>query len=83
MTLNEILKAVDELSPDERRQLRDYLDQQEQPAQEHRAGTMDINALMRAVDEFREGLTEEELDEMIALMNEEYIELWDESEWQE
>ncbi len=44
---------------------------------------MNVDALMRAVDEIREGLTEAEIDEMIAAMNEEYIEPFDESEWQE
>ena len=52
MTLNELIRAVDALSEDDLRQLRDYVNQrhlQEQPAG-LRAGTMNVDALMRVVD---------------------------------
>jgi hypothetical protein len=84
--LDELMRAVDELSDEELRQLRDYVNQRHTSDEEDtelRAGTMNVDALMRAVDEIREGLTQQELDEMIAAMNEEYIEPFDESEWQE
>jgi hypothetical protein len=74
MTLNELMKAVDALSDEELRQLRDYVNQRhvhEHEQTELRAGTMNVDALMSAVEEIREGLTEQELDEMIAAMNEE------------
>lgn len=86
MMLDELMKAVDRLSNEELRQLRDYVNQRhtdEEEETELLTGTMNVDALMRAVDEIREGLTEAEIDEMIAAMNEEYIEPFDESEWQE
>jgi len=37
-------------------------------------GTMDVNKLIRGIQEIREGLTDGEIAEMIAIMNEEYVE---------
>ncbi len=37
-------------------------------------GTMDVNKLIRGIQEIREGLTDDEIAEMIAIMNEEYVE---------
>ena len=86
MTLDELIKAVDTLSSEEFRQLRNYVNQRhvhEQVDTELRAGTMNVDALMRAVDQIREGLTEEEIETMVAAMNEEYVEPFDEAEWRE
>ncbi len=47
---------------------------------EARERTRRLNA---ALDKMREGLTQEQLDEMTAAMTEKYIEPWDESEWRE
>ncbi|MAS32369.1 MAG: hypothetical protein CL610_00085 [Anaerolineaceae bacterium] len=41
------------------------------------AGTMDVEKLMRGIDAMREGLTQEELEEIADAMNEEYIEVDD------
>jgi hypothetical protein len=85
MSLQEAIKVVEQLSPEELRQLRAYLDEREanthieldlSPAERARR-------LNEAFDQLREGLTEEELEEMSAAMNEEYIEPWDENEWSE
>jgi uncharacterized protein YeeX (DUF496 family) len=86
MTLDELIRAVDRLSDEELRQLRDYVNQRqvrEQDNTELRAGTMNVDALMRAVDQIREGLTEQEIETMIAAMNEEYIEPFAEAGWRE
>lgn len=78
MTLDELMKAVDTLSGEELRQLRDYVNQRHahkfSPEQR-------IQMLDEASNAIREGMTQEELDEMIAVMNEEYVEPWDEAEW--
>lgn len=83
MTLSEILKAVDALTLDERRQLRDYLDRHESESlrRSHFSPEQRIQMLEEASAAIREGLTQDELEQMIAAMNEEYIEPWDESEW--
>lgn len=86
MTLNELIRAVDALSEDELAQLRDYINHRqfrEQTNTELRPGTTDVDALIEAIDQMREGLTEQQLDEIVAAMNEEYIEPFDESEWRE
>jgi uncharacterized protein YeeX (DUF496 family) len=80
MTLNELIKAVDALSEEELRQLRDYVNQR--PV--HRLSAEErIRMLEEASAAIREGLTQAELSEMISAMNEEYIEPFDESEWRE
>jgi uncharacterized protein YeeX (DUF496 family) len=78
MMLDELMRAVDELSEEELRQLRDYVNQRHV---NNLSADERIQMLEEAADAIREGLTPEELDEMIAAMNEEYIEPWDEAEW--
>lgn len=80
MNLSEILKAVDSLTLDERRQLRSYL---ERDGAALRAGTMDIDIFLRAAADLTDDMTDEEVKNMIDAMNEEYIEPWDESEWKD
>ncbi len=68
MTLQDVLKAVDRLSPDE---LRAYLDQREgtpRPLDELNAEAR-ARQLDAAFEQFREGLTQAELDEMTAAMS--------------
>jgi septation ring formation regulator EzrA len=75
MTLQDVLKAVDQLSPDELRELRAYLDQREgtpHPTEELSAETR-ARRLDAAVEALREGLTQAELDEMTAAMNAERV----------
>jgi hypothetical protein len=67
MTLAEVMKAVDELSPDEIRQLRDYLDRRD--AQQE----LDIEGIKQIFSELREGFTEQDLQELEWAMNGEDI----------
>ena len=79
MTFDEVLQAVDLLSEEERHQLRQYLDKLSigiAHTIEERIRQMDAAAAA-----IREDLTPSQLAEMTAAMNEEYIEPWNESEW--
>lgn len=85
MTFQEVIKAVDTLSPEELRELRTYLEQREGAAQpalelvpEERARRLD-----EAFEQLREGLTQKQLDEMTEAMNAEYIESFDEDVWKD
>ena len=78
MTLAEVMKAVDELSQEELRQLREYIQQQE-----HKHGELDIEALEEVFAELREGFSEHDLEELEWAMNVEYVEPVDDSEWKE
>ena len=76
--LQEMKEAIDHLSPEERAELRAYLDQGEAQKTALRAGTMNIDVLQEAARAIREGFTDEEWEEVERAMNEEYIELVDE-----
>ena len=81
MSLDELMKAVDRLTGEELRQLREHIDYRRRT---HKFTPEErIQMLEEAADAIREGLTQKELDEMIAVMNEEYIEPFDEAEWRE
>ena len=80
-TLQEVIQAVEQLSPEERAELRAYLDRHEAEAPPTLSPEERARKLDEAFARLREGLTQEQLDEMTAAMNEEYIEPWDESEW--
>jgi uncharacterized protein YeeX (DUF496 family) len=75
MTFEEIKPLIDKLSVEDIQRLNDYL----QPKIHNAVLPLDMDALLAAVDMIREGLSEAELDEMITLMNEEYIEEVDDS----
>ena len=80
MIFEDILRAVDELNDEERRLLRQHIDQRpEKPAGLTPKERM--RRLNAAFDAMSEGLTQAQLDEMTAAMTEDYIEPWDESEW--
>jgi len=72
LNLKEVKEAVDHFSPEERAELRAYLDEREMHTL--RAGTMNVDALLAAAREIRESLTDEEWNEIEQAMNEEYIE---------
>jgi len=74
MTLQALKEAVDQLSSAERAELRDYLEKPAEPAVTLRSGTMDIDALTEAARKIREGFSDEEWEEVVAAMTEEYIE---------
>ena len=79
MILEEVLKAVDSFSRQELKQLREYIEDREQQI-ELRPGTVDMAALLSAMDDIRAGMTEEEFAEIERAMNEEYIEALDTDE---
>jgi len=85
MTLQDVIKAVETLSPEELRQLREFLDQLEgTPSPAHDLPPEErIRRLDAAVEALREGLTQAELDEMTDAMNTEYIEPFDKDEWKD
>lgn len=85
MTLQDVIKAVATLSPEELRQLRAFLDQLEgTPSPAHDLPPEErIRRLDAAVEALREGLTQAELDEMTDAMNTEYIEPFDEDVWKD
>ena len=76
--LQEVKEAIDHLSPEERAELRAYLDERRVAAMPLRAGTMNIDALLEAARAIREGFTDDEWDEVERAMNDEYIEPVDE-----
>jgi hypothetical protein len=78
MTLAEIKHEIDELSPEEIELLYVYLEERRELSPETR-----IRMIEEAVAGIREGMTQQELDEMFAAMNEERVKLVDESIWQE
>ncbi|MDQ7027693.1 MAG: hypothetical protein Q9P01_19035 [Anaerolineae bacterium] len=83
MTFEEVLRVVDQFSEDERQRLRQYLEQMEitNTHTDLKAGTMDVDVLLAAVDDMRRGLSNDDLNEMLAAMNEEYIKPADDNLW--
>lgn len=73
MMFTDVISAVDQFSPDQLRQLREYIQQREQQM-ELKAGTLNMDELLEGLAEMRAGLTDEEFREMERAMNEEYIE---------
>jgi phosphoserine phosphatase len=86
MMLDDVFKMIDQLTPDERQQVKEYIEYPPQTLQEKidailataeptelQAGTMDIDKLMEAARAMWEGLTEEEIEAIVQSMNEEYI----------
>lgn len=71
MTLQDMLKAVDDLSPEEMRLLREHIEQKER---EQRQPKLDLAALEQVFADLRAGFSEEDLDELEWAMNVEYIE---------
>jgi hypothetical protein len=66
MTLQDMMKAVEELSPDEMRQLRQQIEQIERESAQPK---LDIAAIERVFADLREGFSEEDLDELEWAMN--------------
>jgi GAF domain-containing protein len=73
MTLTEMIEAVDRLSADQLRQLREYIQLREQQ-EKLEAGTLNMSALLAGLEQLRAGLTEEQYREVERAMNEEYVE---------
>jgi hypothetical protein len=70
MIFADVLKAVERFSSEELQALREYLAARQQQL-ELRAGTVDMEALLNALDEIRVWLTDEEFAEIERAMNEE------------
>jgi len=68
MILGDVLKAVDHLSHDELQRLRERIENREQQIA-LRPGTVNMNALLSALEDIRAGLTEEEFAEIERAMN--------------
>ena len=85
MTLQDVKKAIDHLSPEERRELREYLEQREsnEPSAPVLSPEERIRRLDAAVETIRAGLSQADLDDMTAAMNAEYVEPFDEDVWKE
>lgn len=80
--LSDLYAAIDQLNPDEFRQLRAYIDQHaEPPVIVDENVQAKIEALRSAVSDFWDGLPQEEIDAIIEEMNSEYIEPLSKSDW--
>jgi hypothetical protein len=87
MILDDVLKLIDRLTPEQKQQVKQYIDQQTDALRDEidlilstvhpillKAGTMDIDQLLHAAQDMWDGLDEPEIDATIQAMNEEYIE---------
>lgn len=83
MTLKEIIQLVDQLSPEEKNELRDYLTPIESVDINKLSPEERIRRMEEAIKAIREGLSQVELDEMIEAMNYEYIEHVDDDIWRD
>jgi hypothetical protein len=79
MMFDDVKKAVARFSAEELRQLREFIEVREQQIVLH-PGTVDMNSLLAALEDIREGLSEEDFAEIERAMNEEYIETLDDEE---
>lgn len=73
MDLQTLLQAVDQLPSDDLRQLKHHIEEREHQLQQDqltdRYTELNISALKDAIAEFREGLSEQELSELLAAMS--------------
>jgi hypothetical protein len=76
MIFTEVIKAVDDFSPDQLCRLREYIQQREQQIK-LKAGTVNMDELLEGLEEMRAGLINEQFREIERAMNEEYIESLD------
>ncbi len=75
MTLDQVIREVDRLDKEEFRLLVEHVEQRQK--QEW------TQAFDEAVEALREGLTEEEVSEMVQAMNAEYIKPMDDEQWRD
>jgi len=73
MMFTDVMRALDQFSPDQLRQLREYIQRREQQI-ELKAGTLNMDELLEGLEEMRVGLTDDEFREIERAMNEEYVE---------
>jgi len=79
MLFDDMKKVVDGFSPQELRQLREYIERRERQTTLH-PNTVDMAALLNALQDIRADMTEEDFAEIERAMNEEYIEPLDAAE---
>lgn len=73
MLFDDVKKAMMHFSPEQLRQLREYIEDQERKIV-LRPATVNMDDLLIALADIREGLTQEDFAEIERAMNEEYIE---------
>jgi hypothetical protein len=87
MILDEVFKIIDRLTPEQKQQVKQYIDHQPDMLRNEiaailaaaqptplKAGTMDMDQLLHATHEMWDGLDESEIEAIVQAMNEEYIE---------
>jgi hypothetical protein len=76
MTYEEVLRAFDQPSEQERLRLRQHLNKMviSNSELDLKAGTMNIDMLLAAIADLRRGLTESDIDEIVAAMNKSSLE---------
>lgn len=87
MILEDVFKIIDQLTPKQKQQVKQYIDHQPDTLKDEiyqilstaqtiplQAGTMDMNLLLHAVHNMWDGLDENQIDAIVHAMNEEYIE---------
>ena len=85
MNLHEVIKLLDDLSPEELNELREQIEQRLETQASARGSTPDerIRRLNAAASAIREGFSDEEWAEVVRAMNEEYIEPIDVAPWKD
>ena len=79
MSLDELLRAIEDLSPDDLRRLREYLEERTYRLSE----TTQAGALEEALSALRDGLTDKQLDQLEWAMNVETVQPPEKTAWQE
>jgi hypothetical protein len=87
MILDEVFKIIDRLTPEQKQQIKQYIDHQPDVLKNEidtmletaqptplKAGTMDMDRLLHAAHEMWDGLDEREIEAIVQAMNDEYIE---------
>lgn len=76
--LQTLFEVIDQLPPDELEQVERHIEQRRQELNQVRVNSEDVEeriaALHKATENFWEGFTEVEVEEIVAAMNDEYIE---------
>ncbi len=87
MTLTDVYRMIDQLTPQQQQQVRAYIEQQQvtlrqeidaiiqnAPSPKLQSGTMDADRLQQAVEGMWAGLNADEIGAILQAMNEEFIE---------
>ena len=87
MILEKIFKIIDRLTPEQKQQVKHYIDQQPDMLRDEintilasaqptalKSGTMNVDQLLHAAHAMWDGLDEGDIEALIQAMNEEYVE---------